>query len=217
MAKGKPSSSKATAFLAANKKAVAIVVVVLVVAFVVAHIASGKAASWRQTASSDQAQASQDELAYQMGEAARLHAKALYRQVHAADVAVPVGEDQPSLVSPLGGLASSCGAQWSASSWSAAPGAGLSATGTSGAGAASTGAASTGAGGTGAGGSAAVSAWTVQVSFAGPTGALQCTLQGLPDMARAAEVTDVDLSYEPGGQVQANVSLNVYGRSGQQW
>ena len=212
MAQKKQSSTSAAAFLVANKKAVAIIVVVLVVAFVVAHIASGKAASWRQTASSDQAQASQDELAYQMGEAARLHARALYRQVHAADVAVPVGEDQPSLVSSLGGLASSCGAQWSASSWSAAPGAGLSATGASGAGATSTGAASTG-----TGGSSAVSAWTVQVSFAGPTGALQCTLRGLPDMARAVEVTDVDLSYEPGGQVQANVSLNVYGRSSTQW
>jgi hypothetical protein len=193
MAKGKGSPSPVTAFLAANKKAVALSVVVLVAALLVAHIAAGKAGSWRRTTSADQAQASQDELAYQIGEAARLHAGALYRQVHAADAAIPVGEDQPSLVASLGGLASSCGAQWSASSWSAAPGA------------------STG------GSSAVASAWTVQVSFAGPTGALQCTLRGLPEMARAVEVTDVDLSYEPGNQVQANVSLNVYGRSGERW
>lgn len=193
MAQKKQSSTSVTVFLATHKKAAASVVLVLVVALVVAHIASGKAASWRRTASSDQAQASQDEMSYQMGEAARLQAKTLYRQIHAANAAIPVGEDQPSLVASLGGLASSCGAQWSASSWSATPGTF----------------------GSGTTNSSTVSTWNVQVSFAGPTGALQCTLQGLPDMTRAAEVTDVDLSYEPGGQVQASVSLNVYGRSGQ--
>jgi|GEM_PF-2952005 len=206
MAKQK-SSSQLAAFLVANKKAVAIVVVAIVAAFVVAHVASGKAASWRQTAAVDQAQASQDEMAYQIGESARLHAKDLYRQVHAAQAAIPVGEDQPSLVSSLGGLASSCGAQWSASSWSAAPGAGLGGPGpASGTSANSTGSAP-----------AAISAWTVQVSFSGPAAALQCTVKGLPDMARAVGVTDVDLSYEPGGQVQADVSLNVYGRSSSAW
>jgi len=193
MAKGKGSPSPVTAFLAANKKAVALGVVVLVAALLVAHVTAGKASSWRQTASSDQAQASQDELAYQIGETVRLHAGAMYHQLNAADAAIPVGEDQPSLVASLGGLASYCGAQWSASSWSAVPGAGPG------------------------GSSAAVSAWTVQVSFAGTTGALQCTLQGLPEITRAVGVTDVDLSYEPGNQVQANVSLNVYGRSSEQW
>jgi hypothetical protein len=199
MAKSAPSSGKALAFLVAHKKTAAIVVVVLVAAFVVSHIASGKASAWRQETSSDQAQASQDELAYQIGEAARLHAGALRHELATADVAVPVGEDQPSLVASLGGLASNCGVAWSASSWSAVPG---------------TGAPGAGASGTGGG---SLTAWTVQVSFAGPVGAMQCTLQGLPHMARAVGVTDVDLSYEGGNQVQANVSLNVYGRSSARW
>lgn len=183
---GQSSKGTLTGFLSTSRKAVALVVVVLIVAIVVAHVASGKAGAWRRAAASDQSQAAQDQLAYQVGESARLHAASLRRSIAAAAAAIPAGEDQQSLVASLSGLASGCGASWSSSSWSAAPGTAL----------------------------AGATAWTVQVSFSGTDGAVLCTVRGLPTMARAVGVTDIDLTYEPGNQIQANASLDVYGTVG---
>ena len=187
--KKEAQQSKFSALLAEHKRGAAITVVVVLAAVVLSHVALGKAGTWKKQAASDSQQATSDQLAYQVGEAARLHAASFRHDIAAATVAVPVGEDQPSLVSSLGGLASSCGASWSSSSWSAAPSGATS-------------------------GPSAANAWSVQVALAGPSAAVQCVLQGLPAMKRAVEVTDVGLSYESGGQVQADVSLNVYGRNG---
>jgi hypothetical protein len=188
--KGKPKTSgnQLIGYLSSHKRGVALAAVVIVAALIVSHVASGKAGAWRRAASADQALASQDQLSYQMGEAARLHAASLRSELATASVAAPPGEDQPSFVASLSTLASGCGVTWSASSWSAAPGTGA---------------------GAGTGG-ASLTAWTVQVSLAGTVSAVQCALGGLPKMPRAVGITSVDLSYEAGSQVQADLSLNVY-------
>lgn len=162
------------------------VLAALLVAFIISRVAAGEASTWRRNAASDQAQASKDQLDYRIGERARLDAVKLERQVQAMQDAVPPGEDQPSFVLSLSNLATSCSATWSSSSWSVSP--------------------------TNAGPVGSIP-WSVQVNLAGTNRAVLCMLRGMPGMPRAVEVTDVSLSYEPGGFVQAAVSLDAFSQA----
>lgn len=185
----KQAGNDVGAFVMAHKKAIAGVVLVLVVSAVAAHVTSGKAGAWRRQAATDQSQAATDDVAYKIGKSIERRAPQLRKEIAKAGTAVPVGEDQPSFSASLSALASKCAVTWSGSSWAVAPGAG----------------------------SAGTTTWTVQVSLAGTASNVSCALNGLPVMPRAVDVTSVDLSYEAGNQVQANLSLEVYGRSSSSW
>jgi len=173
-------------FLAQHAKAILAIGLVLIVSFGLSRFAAAKASSWHHAATVDQQQAQQDMITYQEGEQARLHAKKLRREIKAFEQAVPDGEDQPSLVASVSHLANKCQASWASSSWSSAPG---------------------------TQGIAGANAWTVNLDLSGTVQAIQCMLFGLPYMPRIVNVTSVDLSYQTGGIVQANLTINVFGRT----
>jgi len=154
---------------------------VLVTAALVAHFSADKATTWRRAAQADQASAAIADAQWRLGLQVREHARHWRAMDASAEAALPVNEDQAAFVGDVEATSARCSTSWSSTSWSAAP---ISTSGEQ--------------------------AWTVAVAVTGRVSNVMCTVTGLGHMARAVEVTNVSLAYEPGGLVQAQVSLDVY-------